>query len=294
MVSKLIQNAGQAFSLGGTWGNPPIENTTTTEFAFLINNTATTLYVGDIVVLDATGTLANLSSSAGDPTVIGCVGEGVDGGWLNNAPTLPYYDSQIGFNPSTGSIIPQSDAAQTTAATIGFTNGSATATYTASVKNDLGRTIVTPYNSSTNATPQIFTIIAVNAGTGYTVSANFTGTTGSFVCQLLDSPVSAGPGYPAPLGGSWTSSSTFAPGAVVPIITRGFGRVNISAASGVVAKGNIAVGNGVVSGTYVANASGVVGQNIAVALEAYAARDTTLTTAGITGHDSVRAIIGKF
>lgn len=293
MVDKVINNPGQAFSLGGTWGNPPVDNSSTTMFAFLINNTATTLYTGDIVCIDATGTLANFSSSAGDPTVIGVVGEGTSFNQVPYAGTFPYYDSQTNVKTTEGSISPGVNA-PSVVASMGFTNGSATVTYTSSVANDLGRQIITPYNSSTNATPQVLTIIAVNAGTGYTVGANFSGTTGSFSVTLQDAPVALGPGFQAPLGGTWTSSSTFPPNVVLPIITRGFGRVNISGATGVVAKGNIAVANGTGAGTYVANASGVVGQNIAVALEAYAARDTTLTGLGITGHDSVRAIIGKF
>lgn len=293
--TKQIGNAGQAFALGGTWGTPSIDNSGTTTFTELINNTGLTLYFSDIVVVDATGTLANLSSSAGDPTVIGVVGDGKSLSVYPSTGTFPTIDSSINVQATGGNNKPFTDAASRTEA-MGFTNGSETVTDTAAVATDLGRTIITPYNSSTNATPQILTITAVSVGTGYTVSANFTGTTGTFTCTIQDS--GPAPGYTIPPGG-WGNTSAFPPGSVVPIITRGFGYVNINGVAGVVAKDAISVGNGTVVGARTADGSittAGIGRQIATTLQAYAARNQALSTmtVPITGHDCVAAIIGKF
>ena len=58
-MEKQIGNPGQAFSLGATWGTPSVDNAMTTEICDLINNTGVTLYTGDIVCLDPTGTMVN-------------------------------------------------------------------------------------------------------------------------------------------------------------------------------------------------------------------------------------------
>ena len=284
MTSKQITNAGQAWTQGASWGNSSGDNSMATEFVHLYNGTAQTLYTGDIVCIDVTGTQCVLATAGADLSVIGCVGAeigfdyNITGAGTGNVLTV-----------NGGPVPPELGSSRTES--MGFTNGSATVTDTNAVATDLGRTIYTPYNASTNATPQIFTVKAVTPGTGYTVSANFTGTTGSFTCTIADSPSALGPG--------WGASSLYPVGVQVPIVIRGYGRVNVAAASTTAAKGGgLAVSaSASVTSTYTAAASIAatqVGSFIAIPLEAYAARDLSLTNAGIAGHESVRGIIGKF
>lgn len=306
MAQKLIGNPGQAFSLGGTWGTPSIDNAMSQTTYDLINGTGLILYPGDIVCMDATGTQAVLSTSIGDPRVIGVVGaptefSTVSGTWaagVYTAPTLPVVDSQVGavVPAAAGNFAPFTDQAVITAS-LGFTNASATVTYGSASTAHIGRTILTPYNASTNANPQIFTIVAAVANTSYTVNTTFTGTTGSFTCQIVDSYQTFGPGWATPLAGAWTTSTAAVPGTVVPVITQGFGYVNINAVAATVATDAIQVTSGSVVGQRTANGSltaAQIGQSIATTLQAYAARNAALTNAGISGHDSVLAIIGKF
>jgi hypothetical protein len=278
----------------------------TTEICDLINGTSQTLYTGDIVCLDATGTQAVLAGAAADNSVIGTVGDSARMSLYPVSGTFPTIDSGIQFSALGGNVQPQSDVAWVSLS-LGFTNGSANITSAqVSTNNPLavGLIIITPYNSSTNATPQIFQVTSNGGSSGSwtavgTVIAGggttFSGTTGSFTCQIGNASSSIGPGWVPPTG--WTSSSAFVPGTIVPIVIRGFGRVNISALTGEV-KGDLinTSGSSSVVGARTASGSTTAGQTgsfIAITLEAYAARDTALTTAGITGHDSVRAIIGK-
>ena len=291
-MEKQIANPSQAFSMGASWGTPSVDNSMTSEIAPLINGSGQILYTGDIVALDVTGTQAVLTSTGNLVNVIGTVGASTELGTYTGS--LPATASGIGMITGSGSEFPQTISPVITAA-MGFTNGSATVTYTGAVAAALGKQILTPYNASTNATPQIFTVTAVNPGTGYTVNANFTGTTGTFTVQLANGPQSLGPGWSNAPG--WTGSSAFWPGAPVPVVIRGYGRVNVNGVSTVAASDGLGGTNASVvgtrfayAGTGYASAGGLI---IAVALEAYAARDTTLTGLGIAGHDSVRAIIGK-
>ena len=304
MAEKQISNASQAFSLGASWGNPSVDNAMTSEIAPLINGTGLILYTGDIVALDVTGTQAVLTATGALTNVIGCVGSANE--LSTYTGSLPTTDSGIGMSTGVGPNTPGTISA-VNSLTLGFTNGSGniTSSSTASV-NPLfvGALVLTPYNASTNATPQIFQITS-NGGSsgswtavGAVVSgggSTFSGTTGSFVCQVTNAPQSLGPGWPAPQG--WSGSSQFWPGAPVPVITKGFGRVNVNGVSTVAANDGLGGTNASVIGTRFAYAgtgyASATGLIIAVALEAYAARDTTLTGLGITGHDSVRAIIGK-
>lgn len=282
MTNKQISNPGQAFTAGATWGTLSGDNEMTQEVAHLLNGTGQTLYTGDIVCMDATGTQAILSTSAGDPTQIGTVGGAEQWGSY-----YPVGSSAINVGTIGGQAVPNL-LSPNVVANMGFTNGSATVTYAGAAATDLGKQLLPAYNSTTNANPQVLTIIAVSAGVNYTVSANFNGTTGTFSTLLQSPPSSIGPG--------WLPTS-IAPGEQVPVVKSGLGRVNINAVAATVAKDFISVGNASVVGARTANGAAVagqIGQFIAVALEAYAARDTTLTGLGIAGHDSVRAIIGKF
>lgn len=290
-MEKQIGNAGQAFALGGTWGNPSVDNAMTSEISPVINGTGVTLYTSDIVCLDASGTQAVLAGGAADTTVIGCVGSALSQGSVTGS--APFADNQITMTATAGSMQPFTDSANIIAS-MGFTNGSPTVTYASAVASDLGKTITTPYNASTNTTPQNLVITAVTVSTGYTVNANFTGTTGSFVVNMGNSPSQLGPGWMPPF--NWTSASTFPPGTIVPVIIRGFGRVNINGVAATVKGDLIAVSGANVVGARTAAGATVAAQTgtfIAVTLEAYAARDVSLTGLGIAGHDSVRAIIGK-
>lgn len=299
MAEKQISNPAQAFSLGASWGTPSVDNAMTTEIAQLINGSGLILYTGDIVCLDATGTQAILASGAADTTVIGAVGSSVEEGSYPATATFPTIDTGINMTTKDGSVQPVVDVAWVTAA-MGFTNGSATITYAGAATADIGKWILTPYNSSTNANPQIFQITAATPSTNYTgqvisgAGTTFSGTTGTFTVQMGRDYTSRGPGW-APLPG-WTGSSAFPPNVTVPVVIRGFGRVNINAVAGVVRGDLIAVAGASVVGARTAAGGAVaagVGSLFAVTLEAYAARDTALTAAGIAGHDSVRAIIGK-
>lgn len=299
MAEKQISNPGQAFALGASWGTPSVDNAMTTEIANLINGTGLILYTGDVVCLDATGTQAILASGAADTTVIGTVGSSVELGSYPSGGTFPTIASGINMTAKDGSVQPLTDVAWVTAS-MGFTNGSATITYASASTNDIGKYILTPYNATTNLTPQIFLITAATANTNYTgqvvagPGTTFSGTTGAFTVQMGRDYTARGPGW-SPLP-AWTTSSAFPPNVTVPCTIRGFGRVNINAVAGTVRGDLLAASGANVIAARTAAAGAVaagIGSFFGVALEAYAARDTTLTAAGIAGHDSVRALIGR-
>ena len=311
---KQISNPNQSFALGASWGTPSVDNQMTTEICDLINGTGQPLFTGDIVALDATGTQAVLPATATLGCVIGCVGstleassypavESIAGANVTNTfPTIVGSTGGTGISSLTfdGNLAPFADYAWITAA-MGFTNGSGTVTYAGAAAADVGKYIVTPYNSSTNANPQIFQVLTVSVGTSYTTAVvsgagtTFSGTTGTFTVNLGRDTVTKGPGWSNPVG--WSNTSAFPPGLVVPVVVSGFGRVNVNGLSTVVAGSWLLGTNASVVGTVVlagALVAGQIGLSIANALEAYAQRDTTIgTVLGITGHDSVRAIIGK-
>jgi hypothetical protein len=329
MAEKQITNPGQAYALGATWGTPSVDNAMTTSTCDLINNTGVTLFTGDIVCLDPTGTMANLPTTATLSLGIGTVGSTLEmsqypatesiagtsaaspGLVTNTFPTIVGSTGGVGisFGASDGNIQPDPDTAWQSLA-IGFTNGNGnmTSASTATVNPlAVGLTVITPYNASTNATPQIFQITS-NGGTsgswtavGTSISGSttltFTGTTGTFTCEVGRDNVSMGPGWGVPLNGQWSSTSAFAPGQVVPIVTQGLGRVNINALTTQVAGSFLLPTNASVVGTLVlitALTAAQIGLVIATALEPYAQRDTSILTAyGISGHNSVRAIIGR-
>lgn len=315
-MEKMIGNPSQAFAMGATWGTPSVDNAMTTEQCDLINATGVTLYTGDIVALDPTGTQAVQLTTATLTCAIGCVGstleasaypavESIAGANVSNTfPTIPGSTGGVGISSlaNDGNTQPNTDVAWISAS-MGFTNGSQTITYGAAAATDIGKYIITPYNASTNATPQIFQVTAVTVSTSYTgtvisgAGTTFSGTTGSFTVQLGRDTVTDGPGWAPPLNGGWSNTTASAPGAIVPVVIRGFGRVNVSGQTTVV-RGSFLIGtNASFAGTVVlitALTAAQAGFVIATALEPYAQRDTYLTTiAGITGHDSVRAIIGK-
>jgi hypothetical protein len=304
MATKQITNPGQAFSLGGTY-LPPVDDAMTTNTTQVINATGQILYTGDIVCLDVTGTQAVLATSAGDPRQIGTVGSNSE---LSHYPTAvadyPTSAQFITMTAQEGNLQPYQDFPASTLS-LGFTNGSTTITSSSTATVNpliVGAYVYTPYNATTNATPQVFQIVSLGGSTGAWTAVGavvsgagttFSGTTGTFVTTQSVEPVQLGPGWQVPTG--WSSTSTFQPGIVVPIVTQGFGRVNISGVTAEVASDLISVsGSGSVVGARTAAGSGTsVGSFIAVTLEAYATRDQALTNLGITGHDSVRAIIGK-
>lgn len=284
MPTKQITNPLQAWTSGATWGTPSGDNEMTQNVAHLLNGSGVTLYTGDIVAIDVTGTQAILPAVAGDPRAIGTVG-GVE----QDGSYYPAGSTNINLRPSGGAPSP-AELSPAVIATMGFTGASATVTYTGAAATDLGKQILVPYNATTNTNPQVYTITAVTVGTGYTVTPNFNGTTGSFPgTTLQNAPTNLGPG--------WGPASVYPVGIEVPVNIGGFGRVNINAVAAVVASDLIASTSGSVVGARTAAGGAVaagIGSYIAVTLEAYAARDVSLTTAGITGHDTVRAYIVKF
>jgi hypothetical protein len=284
MVTKQIMNPLQAWTSGATWGTASGDNEMTQNVAHLLNGSGVTLYTGDIIAMDVTGTQAVLPAVAGDPRVIGTVG-GVE----QDGSYYPVGSTNINLRPSGGGFVPPELSAVITA-TLGLTGASGTVTYALAAVTDLGKQIIVPYNATTNLTPQVYTITAVVPATSYTVTPNFNGTTGTFAnCQIQNAPTNIGPG--------WGPASVYPIGVQVPVNTGGFGRVNINAVAAVVASDLVASTSSSVVGARTAAGAAIAGQTgsfIAVALEAYAARDTSLTVAGIAGHDSVRALISKF
>ena len=310
---KQISNPGQAYALGASY-MAPVDNQMTTELCDLINGTNGPLYTGDIVALDPTGTMAVTPATATLGNVIGTVGSALEASSYpavesvagsNVANTFP---SIVGSTAGTGiSMLTADGNVQPfqdypwVVANMGFTNGSATVTYAGAAASDVGKYIITPYNSTNNTNPQILQVSAVTVGTSYTTTVvsgggtTFTGTTGTFLVNMGRDSVSKGPGWSNPVG--WANTSAYPPGQVVPVVVSGFGRVNINGLSTGVA-GSWALGtNGSSVATLVlagALVAGQIGLSIASWLEPYAQRDTTIgAVLGITGHDSVRALIGK-
>jgi hypothetical protein len=318
-ISKQISNASQAFSLGATWGTPSVDNAMTTDTVDMINNTGAVLYTGDIVCMDATGTLVNQPTTATLAMALGTVGstlelstytaiENINSANVTNTfPTIvgSTAGTGIGMVTTDGNVQPYQDVAWTSQ-TVGFTNGNTNMTDAlTSTANPLavGDYVYTPYNASTNANPQVFIVVSNGGSTGAWTAvgavisgagANFTGSTGSFVCQVGRDQSTKGPGWQAPVG--WTNASAFMPGVVVPIITGGLGRVNVNAIATVNAGDNLLATNASFIATRVATGSvtaAQIGYTIAIAVEAQGQKDTTLTSLGITGHDSIRAFIVK-
>lgn len=275
--AKAIANSSQAFTAGATWGNPAIENQATVDVGNLLNNTGLVLYIGDVVCLDVTGTQAILATAANDPSVIGVVG-GYAAGDYTPSGSSPLSVGVIGNAPNPFELSPnRSDSSVT------LTNGSATVLDAAAVASDLGKTLVAPSGSGSAQ----FTIIAVTAGTGFTISSNYLGTTAAtYVVQVNQSPSGLGPGW---------SPNSFAPGVEVPIVLGGFARINVNGLTTVTAKAGVfSTASASVIPTYTVTGSVTAAQSgaiIAIPLEAYAARDTTLTSMGIAGHDTLRALI---
>jgi hypothetical protein len=322
MTSKQIANPGQAFSLGATWGTPSVDNAMTTETCDLINGTNQILWTGDIVAIDPTGTTAILTTTGHLTNVIGTVGsaltmsaypaqENVAGAAVTNTfPTIVGSTAGTGISTTTvgGGNVTPFELYPWQTLTLGFTNGNGNITSALVSTNNplvIGSHVITPYNSSTNATPQIF-LVTSNGGSsgawtavGSVISGGgttFSGTTGSFSCAVGRDNVTQNFGWAPPVG--WTNTSAFPPGVVVPIILRGFGRVNVDALTTVAASDALGGSNNSVIGTRFAYATtgyaNAAGLLIAVALEAYAQRDTSINDiVGVSGHASIRAIIGK-
>jgi len=308
MTSKQITNAGQAFALGGSWGTPSVDNAGSTNVCYLINDTNQILYPGDIVCIDASGTLAQLPATATLNTVFGTVGNGQilsaypAASWINDALVVNDFPVQISETPGVGVGYVIGDGAgdlqpPTTSPIdtvfMGFTNGSLTVTYTDANILDVGKYILTPYSSTNNPNPQVFQVVTVTPGTGYTVNVitggnptGFSGTTGTFLVQLGTNRTQLGPGWWPAL--SWNDEWQWPTNAVVPIITDGFGLVNVYDATATVAGDLLEGTDGQV---YASPAATNI--CIATALEPYSARNTNLTFMGITGHEPVRALIGR-
>ena len=308
MTSKQITNAGQAFALGGSWGTPSVDNAGSTNVCYLINDTGAILYPGDIVCIDASGTLAQVPTTATLNCVFGTVGNGQilsaypAESWVDGTLTPNLFPVQISDTPGVGvgyvigdgagDIQPPTTSPISTVF-MGFTNGSLTVTYAAADTLDVGKYILTPYSNSTNPNPQVFQIVSVVEGVSYTVQivagptspAGFSGTTGTFLVQLGTNRTQLGPGWWPAL--TWNEEWQWPTNAVVPIITSGFGLVNVYDQT--VNPGDLLEGtDSEVYGTLAAS-------NIAIAtaLEADTARNTNLTFMGITGHEPVRALIGR-
>jgi hypothetical protein len=282
-TGKQIMNPLQAYTSGATWGTLSGDNEMTQSTAHLLNGAGVTLYTGDIVAIDVTGTQAILPPGAGDPRVIGTVGgTEIDGSYY------PVGSANINLRTSGGGAVPPELSAVITA-NMGLTNASGTVTYAGAAVTDIGKNLVVPYVSGTNPNPQVYTITGCTPGVSYTVTPTFNGTTGTFLCSVQNAPTNLGPG--------WGSAAQYPIGVQVPVVVGGFGRININAVAATVASDLIAPTSGSPVGARTAAGAALaaaIGSFIGVTLEAYAARDVSLTAAGIAGHDSVRAWIAKF
>ena len=255
MVAKQISNPGNAFNAGGTW-YAPIDSGTSQNVVNLVNATGLTLYQGDIVCLDVTGTQAVLSTSAGDPTLFGVVGG------ETNMPGAG--------GPIPGQLTPTRVDSVTTTAT------SSTIADTSITAGDLGKAV------QCAGIPGGYAVItSVTAGTSFSIAPVVASASGTVQAYITPQTSAVGPGW---------SGLPFSVGAgeIVPVVTNGWGYININGLTTLTAKSLLTVS----SGSVVAQA-GTIGTNIllGVSLEAYAARNTTLTSLGITGHDTVRGFI---
>lgn len=317
MTTPVIVNAGQAFSLGATYGTPPVQ-TMPSEVVSMINLTGVTLFVGDIVALDYSGTDVILPATGSLTNVIGVVGNAntadypantYTGTSTTNTNTFP---TEIAPTSTTGiwQVTGDGRGAGANVPTLSLGGVITTASNTITsvtglpsgvvIGSLLGATLQTPYNATNNTTPQTLTIIAAT-GTTLTLSANVTLAAGSpwtVTTGIAIASTSAfGPGFQGPPSG-FALTSTFEPNAVVPITRSGFARVNINGLTTIALGDGIGGTNAAVTGTRFAYAStgyaSATGLIIATALEAYANRDSYLSNiVGITGHDTIRAIIGK-
>lgn len=317
MTVKQIANPGQAGSLGASWGTPSVD-TMPSEVVQMINGTSQVLYTGDIVSLDYTGTQVILPATGNLTQVIGVVGTGnasypattttgTSTVTSNTFPTEVAPSAATGIWLFTGGGGFQPLVSEPNFIFTGIlTTGSNTITSVSGlpagvpIASMAGSTIITPYNATNNTTPQALTIIS-GSSTTLTLSGNVTLAAGSpwTVTNIayVDGPQALGPGWVPASVNNWGLTSAFVPAAVVPIILRGYGRININGVSAVAQSDGIGATNAAVTGTRFAYAStgyaNATGLIIGVALEAYAARDSYLSNNGVTGHDSIRAIIGK-
>lgn len=273
MPTKQITNAGQAFSTGATWQVINDEGMTQT-VAHVLNATGQILYKGDIVCLDVTGQKAILGTGAATPTERRLLG--VVGGEIGNSVVA----AAVG-----GFVPPQLAPTRTDVATV--TNTSAAVTDASVLASDAGRALSSPAGRFPAGT----TILTEGLvpGTSFVASAAATGN--DTAVTISDQQAGIGPG--------WPSTTQFPNGAEVPVIVSGFGRINVAgaavAASDLLGLGNVALTGAVANNTggiTVAAVAGTVGTIIAVALEAQAARDLSLTNIGIGGHETIRALIG--
>lgn len=267
MATKQIANAGQAFSAGATW-SIITDNQMTQTVAHLLNATGLALYEGDIVGIDPTGVQAVLPTAA-LTNAIGCVG-GEIGSNVAAAAAGGFQPLQIG-------------PARTDVATV--TNASATVTDASVKASDLGRQISSPANRFPAGT----TIIAITAGVSFVASAAATGA--DTAVTIFDEPSAIGPG--------WMSTTQFPipTGAVVPVVIGGWTKINVAAATTVVAGDLLTPTSGSTAATRIAAGAGAaanIGTGLATALQAYAARDLTLTALGITGHEPIGGLIKPF
>lgn len=318
MPTAQITNPMGAFSSGGTWGNPSF-TVLPSEVERLLNGTGQTLYTGDIVSLDYTGVEVILPATGNLTQVIGVVGGGnaeyppttTTGATptvtTNTFPTemAPSQAAGIWLSPSGGTILDPSSAPSFVFGGILTTNSNTITSVTSlpagvSIADMVGFQIITPYNATNNTTPQALTVTA-GSGTTLTLSANVVLTAGSpwtvTTVSFLGGSSARGPGFPPASNTGWSLTAAFPAASVVPIILSGYARININGVSAIAQSDGIGATNASTVGTRFAYAStgyaSATGLIIGVALEAYANRDSTLTAAGITGHDTIRAIIGK-
>lgn len=274
MTTKQIGNPGQAWSAGATWQNST-DNQMTQEVVHVLNATGQILYKGDIVCIDVTGTSAILGAGAATPTERRLLG--VVGGEIG---------SNVTGGVAVGGFVPQ-QLAPTRTDTATVTNGSAAVTDASVLAADAGRSLTSPLGRFPAGT----TILTDGLVVGVSFVASALATGNDTQATIADNTASIGPG--------WPSTTQFPMGAEVPVIMRGHGRINVAgaavAALDLLGLGNVALTGGAqnnTGGITVAAVAGTVGTIIAVAQEAQAARDLSLTNIGIGGHETIRALIG--
>jgi hypothetical protein len=286
MPTPTIPNVGLAFNVGGTWLNTYLSNQLSQDTCDFQNNSGTVLYQGDVVILsnvvtsttpDPTALSVSPTATAQSPYVVGVVGG------------EPYNPGSVTQTPATvgGALIPFTDSSWVYS-TGTWTSGTATINDATASAVNIGKAVYG--QDSPNSWPispgiQSIVVSAV-ANTSYGVTIAPTQTRGSATNYYLGPAESAA-------GPQWPGIAGYGAGDIMPVITRGWGYVNIgtntvAAGAAIATSTTSRVGVAPSVATYVASSPGTF---IAIALEAQSAG---LGSPDGTTNKLIRCWIDKF
>lgn len=283
MASPTIQNVNQAWTAGASWLNTYLGNQYSQETCVFQNNSGTSLYTGDVVILgngtsgsfvaDPTGLGVTTTTTAQSPLVVGVVGgEAYNPG------------NKTGTVQAGGGLIPP-QASPWTYSTGTWTSGTATLTDANGSSSNVGNAV---YGDGWPTTPGAQAIILSFSAGAYTTSLAPTVTHGSATTYYLGPAEGAvGPSFPGITG--------YGAGSPVPVVTQGWAYINIGtntvAANAVLATFTTGAQAQAISvATYSASSPGTF---IAVALEAQSAGIASANPA-VASAKVIRAWIQKF